>query len=272
MVTRRHALQALGAGALFACHERSSSPSFRAESKPLLIDGKPSIDGQGARVHRLFPQTAGQHLDPFVLLDDFRVAPPAGFPEHPHRGFEAFTYMLEGRFHHRDNLGNDSVVSAGGTQRFTSGRGARHSEMPAEQRINRGLQLWINLPRKLKTIEPEYAAVHDRDLPEHAVGDVIVRTVVGAGSPVVLRTPVRYLDLTVPTGARFEEETPAGWRGIAYLADGHAQIGGVDLRAGQAAILSAGAFEIRAQREARLVYLAGQPHGEPILHRGPYVD
>jgi hypothetical protein len=272
MVTRRQALQVLSAGALAACHERPAAPQSQPNSRPALIDAVRRLDGEGARVHRLFPLTPGQHLDPFVLLDDFRVAPPAGFPEHPHRGFEAFTYMLDGSFHHRDNLGHDSIVASGGTQRFTSGRGARHSEMPAEARDNRGLQLWVNLPRALKTMDPDYAAVHGRDLPERARGDVVVRTVVGEGSPVQLRTAVRYLDLTLKRASHFEDETPADWRALAYVVSGRVRIGEREIGGGQAALLVAGAFEIRALGDARLVYLAGRPHREPILQRGPFVD
>ena len=113
-------------------------------------------EGRGATVRRIFPGPDIRHLDPFVLLDDFGVRRPAGFPMHPHRGFEAFTYMIEGAFFHKDNLGNESEIFAGGTQRFTSGKGAWHSEMPSTDGRNRGLQLWVNLPRRLKPMPPDY--------------------------------------------------------------------------------------------------------------------
>jgi redox-sensitive bicupin YhaK (pirin superfamily) len=220
----------------------------------------------------MFPHAPGQHLDPFVLFDDFAVTPPAGFPEHPHRGFEAFTYMLDGTFHHRDNLGNESSVSSGGVQLFTSGRGARHSEMPGEARPNRGLQLWINLPARLKKMPPAYAAVAPRDVPEETARGVRRRTVVGPGSPVVLQTEVRYLDLALERAARFADEIAQGATALLYVIDGRVRVGDVELSRGEAALPVAGALDVVALAEARFVLLSGRPHGEPIRQRGPYVD
>jgi redox-sensitive bicupin YhaK (pirin superfamily) len=100
-----------------------------------------TFEGAGARVKRLFPTSQLRNFDPFVLLDEFLVEPPASFPSHPHRGFKAITYMLEGGFHHTDDLGNDSIVLAGGLQKFTAGRGIVHSELPGTKGLNRGLQL-----------------------------------------------------------------------------------------------------------------------------------
>src|SRR5262249_32002940 len=152
-----------------------------------------------------------------------------------------FTYMIDGGFHHKDNLGNDSVVQTGGTQRFTSGRGARHSEMPAGQGVNRGLQLWINLPRSQKQIEPEYAAVHGKDLPESGNGKgTVTRTIVGAQSPVVLRTAVKYLHLAMSSGARVEDEVPADHVGLIYVAEGHVRVGDLELGPGEGAQPGAG--------------------------------
>ena len=208
--TRREFAGRLGLGALGAlaapvagCERRRprgritrpGTRSVSANAQPILREAQPAMDGDGARVFRLFPNTSGDHRDPFVLLDDFRVTPPSGFPMQPHRGFEACTYMRDGAFHHRDSMGNDGVVTTGGTQRFTSGRGARHSEMPAAQQVNHGLQLWVNLPGELKGMEPEYAAVQGPDIPEQGRVAGIVREVVGSASPVRLRTAVRYLDV-----------------------------------------------------------------------------
>ncbi len=145
-----------------------------ANARPPKVLAVGTMEGRGARVQRVFPTQLTGYQDPFVLLDDFAVAEPAGFPDHPHRGFEAFTYMIEGGFHHKDNLGNDSVVETGGTQRFTAGKGARHSEMPGSGGVNRGLQLWINLPRSLKKMEPEYEPIHGDDIPENGDGKGLV--------------------------------------------------------------------------------------------------
>ena len=278
---RRDALGAIaalaGGSAASACNTDRGRAMPSREPTPIadplrVIEAVPAMDGAGARVKRLFPHGGRGYLDPFVLLDDFRVGPPAGFPTHPHRGFEAFTYMLDGSFHHKDSMGNDSVVTSGGTQRFTSGRGAKHSEMPAEARENRGLQLWINLPRKLKQIEPEYEAVHALDIPEVHQAGVTVRTIVGETSPVKLRTPVRYLDLSMERRATWEEEMPAGHQGLIYVASGHIRLGDRDLTPGQAALPKPGPLALIAQADARIFYIAGQSHNEPIRHRGPFVD
>jgi redox-sensitive bicupin YhaK (pirin superfamily) len=285
MTLRRRQLIAFGAagaaGGLLGCNGPSSAPSPARDgdgsrsspgARPEILVARPSLDGQGARLRRLFPLEGGHHLDPFVLFDDFGVAPPAGFPMHPHRGFEAFTYMLDGSFEHSDTMGNHSVVSSGGTQRFTSGRGARHSEMPAEPRPNRGIQLWVNLPRRLKRMEPSYQAVEGRDIPEESRGEAVVRTVVGRGSPVALESAVSYLDVALPSGARFEHAIEASHRGLAYVVDGAVRLGDADLAAGQAGLVGAGAVALRALAAARIVLVTGRPHDEPIVHRGPYVD
>lgn len=275
---RRHAL--LGGIGLVGCRtevpERDAPTTRRTvaapNTRPAVVRARPSTDGDRAELLRLFPQVPGQHRDPFVLLDDFRVASPAGFPMHPHRGFEAFTYMLDGSFEHRDTMGNESVVTTGGTQRFTSGSGARHSEMPGPKGVNRGIQLWVNLPRRMKTMAPTYAAVHAPDLPVESRDGAVIRTIVGQGSPVELQTAVDYRDVTLPRDRRFEGELPKGWQGLLYVADGHVRVGDLELQAGQAALTVAGAFEVRALADARFIQLAGLPHDERIVHRGPYVD
>lgn len=236
------------------------------------ITALPAIDGAGATVQRLFPQPELRHLDPFVLLDDFDVRRPAGFPDHPHRGFEAFTYMIEGAFHHRDSMGNDSIIGPGGTQRFTSGRGARHSEMPASDGRNRGLQLWVNLPRRLKRVEPSYAGIAGEQMPIESLGDRVIREVVGARSPVVLQAEVDYLDVELLADASFERTVAAGHNALIYVIDGELELLGERVRAGQALLPTAGVVAIRARAPSRMLWLSGRPHGEPIRQRGPFVD
>src|SRR5690606_35887267 len=140
-------------------------------------------------------------------------------------------------FEHRDTMGNHSVVDSGGTQRFTSGRGARHSEMPKGNRLSRGLQLWVNLPRRLKKTQPTYGAVHGRDLPEEGNKGVVVRTIAGKGSPVELQTAVRYADLCMPRATRYQDELRPEEQGLLYVADGHVRVGDVQLASGEAALL-----------------------------------
>ena len=231
-------------------------------------------EGDGARVTRLFPGRGMRDLDPFVLLDEFNLSPMGGFPNHAHRGFEAVTYMLEGEFHHRDTMGNDSVVSAGGVQRFTAGRGLVHSEMPGRGPRNRGLQLWVNLPRHLKRVEPSYQQVEPQSVPVRRVGTSIVRTIVGEGSPVRLRTPVRYLDISLEPIGMYLGSIPQDWRGLVYVLEGHVSLHGTEAWHGDSIELVPGeTFTIMALNgPARLALLSGRPLGEPIIHNGTFVD
>jgi hypothetical protein len=229
-------------------------------------------EGAGAEVLRLFPTRHQQHVDPFVLLDEFTVTPPAAFPEHPHGGFEAVTYMLDGAFRHRDNLGNDEIVSAGGVQRFTAGRRIVHAELPGTEETSHGLQLWVNLPRRLKEIEPDYQPVPSDEIPEDEEGGIRVRTVVGGGSPVELRTEVRYVDVTMESGATFSREIPSDWNGLIYVLEGELGVGDGTMERGKAAIFKGGG-EVRAtaKEPVRFVLIAGAPHNEPIRQRGSFV-
>lgn len=229
-------------------------------------------EGAGARVRRLFPTQNCLNLDPFVLWDHFSLGPDAGFPPHPHRGFEAITYLFAGGMSHEDNLGNRSTVFAGGAQRFTAGRGLVHSEMPAGAGTTEGIQLWINLPRRLKSIDPSYQAVEAGQIPERQLQNGSVRVIVGAGSPLVLHTPLRYLDVQLQSGG-YDEMLAAGHHGLVYVAAGTTEMDGTTLVAGNAYLL-AGAERIRiiAVTPCRFLLCVGQPHGEPIRQRGPYVD
>jgi redox-sensitive bicupin YhaK (pirin superfamily) len=229
-------------------------------------------EGAGATVQRLFPTVQLRDLDPFVLLDHFELQRPAGFPEHPHRGFEAFTYLMEGACHHRDSMGNDSIIGSGGTQCFTSGRGARHSEMPATDGLNRGLQLWVNLPRRLKRMDPSYAGVAGEQIPVESLAGRVVHEIVGARSPVVLQTEVNYLDVELLADASFEHVVPEGHNALIYAVEGELELLGQRLRAGEALLPTAGHVAIQARGPSRLLWLSGRPHGEPIIHRGPFVD
>jgi hypothetical protein len=229
-------------------------------------------EGAGAEVRRLFPTRRQKHIDPFVLLDEFTVEPTAGFPDHPHGGFEAVTYMLDGAFRHRDNLGHDQMVSAGGVQRFTAGKRMVHAELPGAEKTSHGLQLWVNLPQRLKKVEPDYQPVPSDDIPEREEEGVRVRTVVGEGSPVELHTEVRYVDVTVASEGAFADEIPEGWNGLVYVLDGELALGEATLGPAKAAIFRGGG-EVRATatEPTRFVVIAGAPHDEPIRQRGSFV-
>jgi len=234
-------------------------------------------EGAGARVRRLFPTEHCRHLDPFVLLDEFTVTPPAAFPEHAHGGFEAVTYMLGGAFRHRDDLGNDEAVRVGGVQRFTAGKRIVHAELPGGEGVSHGLQLWVNLPRELKEMAPDYQAVAPAEIPEEQVGGVRRRTVVGNGSPVGLHTRVRYVDVTLSPEAGdaigYEDQIPVGWNGLIYVLEGEVGLSGKTLRPGRAVLFEGGGeLEVTAEATSRFVVIAGEPHEEPIRLRGSFVE
>lgn len=274
MLSRRKLVVAAGP-LLVGCRGKTAAP-VRREDDPCLVTQRiratPAIDGQGAHVLRVFPSDALRHLDPFVLLDDFDVAEPAGFPEHPHRGFEAFTYMIEGEFEHADSMGNRSAIAAGGTQRFNSGAGARHSEMPGDGAHNRGLQLWVNLPRRLKQMAPEYDGIDAKDMPAVDDGAQRIRTVVGASSPVRLHTDVEYVDVELLVDGGFTREIEPIHHALVYVIAGGLAIGDERAERGEALVLGPGRLDVRAPAGTRFAYLRGRAHGEPIKHRGPFVD
>lgn len=227
-------------------------------------------EGQNVEVRRLMPVAGRRNFDPFVLWDHFDIA-SGGFPDHPHRGFEAITYMLAGGMQHADNLGNRSIVHAGGAQRFTAGRGLVHSEMPEGHAS--GIQLWINLPRQLKGLPPAYQQVDAEDFPTHKAQGVCVRTLVGEGSPLLLQTAVDYLDVSLDAGSHWSRKVKRGFRGFVYVLHGCICQESHEISAGEA-IFVEGVSELflEARSESRLMWCFGQPHGEPIYQHGPFVD
>lgn len=283
-ISRRSTLLGLGSAApllwLPGCHGKSASgpaqgpvPSRGSEAAILQhVVPRATFDGKDAAVARVFPSPRLPSLDPFVLLDEFDVRVPAGFPDHPHRGFEAFTYMLDGVFEHRDSMGNESSIGAGGIQRFNSGAGARHSEMPGTPGRNRGLQLWVNLPRAKKQMAPEYQGVPGDAMPVDERDGQRVRTVVGPGSPAALHTEVEYLDVTLLADGSFDRVIPAGHTTLLYVLDGKVSVGHREVTLGHALVLGEGELRARGTAGTRLAWLRGKPHHEPIRHRGPFVD
>ncbi|MBC8072115.1 MAG: pirin family protein [Deltaproteobacteria bacterium] len=265
------------APAIIGCEIKSGSwgarPAKDGRSKITgRIVARATTDGDGATLSRLFPAKQLANLDPFVLLDDFDVREPAGFPQHPHRGFEAFTYMIDGEFHHADDLGNESSISTGGTQRFTSGRGARHSEMPGAGPSNRGLQLWVNLEASRKQMAPEYEGIAGADMPVREQDGLRVRTIVGPDSPVRLHTELDYLDVELLAARGWEREVTVGHNALVYVLDGELELLGEQVARGSAVLLAPGAVTLRGGAGARFAWLTGRPHGQPIRHRGPFVD
>ncbi|RFF27381.1 MULTISPECIES: pirin family protein [unclassified Wenzhouxiangella] len=258
-----------------------------------IIESLPTSDGAGVKLRRSLGQQANDdvRLDPFLMLDEFYSDNPddylAGFPPHPHRGFETVTYMLEGRMQHRDHLGNTGDLGPGGVQWMTAGRGVIHSEMPqqSEGRM-RGFQLWINLPAAEKMKPADY-----RDIPSDAIptielpaGAVRViagrlaldgRTIAGPvnGEDGRMATDPLYLDVHLEPSTEIELPVTPGHSAFAYLYDGAAEIAGRSLPHRAAGILGDGErVRIAAgDKGARLLLLAARPLGEPVAQYGPFV-
>lgn len=249
-----------------------------------VVRGLETSDGAGVRLTRVIGGPQLPLLDPFLLLDDFRSDDPddyiAGFPAHPHRGFETVTYLLAGRMRHQDSAGHAGVIQAGGVQWMTAGRGIVHSEMPEqEQGLLAGFQLWVNLPAAEKMRAPRYQELGREAIPhERRDAGVELRVIAGTTSrgtvgPVrELITPVCYLDVSLARDTRFEEPLPPDWNAFVYVVDGALDIAGRPVAVRQLARLGAGGrVTITATQDSRLLLLAGRPLGEPVARHGPFV-
>jgi redox-sensitive bicupin YhaK (pirin superfamily) len=232
-----------------------------------------TAEGEGAEVNRLMPVAKFRNFDPFVLWDHFTIEPGGGFPDHPHRGFEAISYLFQGALRHTDSLGNHSTVCAGGAQRFTAGRGIVHSEMPATEGRTQGIQLWVNLPQRLKSIESSYQQVNAEDIPEETIDQGKRRIIAGENGPSKLHTGVLYFDLILKGGVVYEKEIPAGFRGFVYLVQAEAVVNGETITTGQAAFMEeVDKLVLTTSRPCRAMVCFGHPHNEPIRQWGTFVD
>jgi hypothetical protein len=255
-----------------------------------VVRGQPATDGAGVQLTRVIAQPALPMLDPFLLLDAFRSDRPddyiAGFPPHPHRGFETVTYLLAGRMRHKDSAGHEGVIEPGGVQWMTAARGIVHSEMPEQQAgLLEGFQLWVNLPAEHKMDPPAYQEHGADEIPvETRDGDVRVRVIAGETAhstqgPVVqpLTEPL-YLDVELPPGARFGEALPAAHNAFVYVIAGTLTIDDADrvpveMQRDELGVLSHGdgVTATAGDAGARFLLVAGRPLNEPVARGGPFV-
>jgi quercetin 2,3-dioxygenase len=249
-----------------------------------LVAGRPTSDGAGVKLTRVLTQDLQRRLDPFLMLDAFGSDAAddyiAGFPDHPHRGFETVTYMLAGKMRHRDSAGHEGLLQDGGVQWMTAGRGVIHSELPeqSEGRME-GFQLWLNLPGKDKMNAPWYRDIQSAELPEWQGHGVTARVIAGATHGVqgaVQRegTQPLYLDLHLGAGAAFEQPLPAAHNAFVYVYRGALAVGDQAVPAGRMAILANqgdGVRLVAGSAGARAILVAGRPLGEPIAQYGPFV-
>jgi len=242
---------------------------------------RPQHEGVGAIVRRSIGRFELKYFDPFLLLDEFSISAPSGFPDHPHRGFETVTYMLQGAVTHEDFEGHKGTIGAGDLQWMTAGRGIVHSEMPAAQGTQKGLQLWINLSSQHKMIEPRYQEMASKDIAEASKDGVKVRVIAGEAlgikSPVYTRTPTMYLDFTLKPGSHLEQPIPSSWNAFVYVLEGEGIFGNsrsVPATAHHLLLLGSGdGLEVwnKSSKPMRFVLVGGEPLGEPVVQVGPFV-
>lgn len=270
-----------------------------------VIKGKPTIEGAGVHLKRVFGFSEVPAFDPFLLLDDFRSDDPQhyiqGFPWHPHRGIETITYVLRGNVEHGDNMGNKGVIGAGDVQWMTAGSGIIHQEMPKGDEVGRmgGFQLWANLPASHKMMDPRYREVKSHQIPEIAAGDGVTIKII-CGEAKGTQGPVRdivtdptYLDVTVPARTEFLHPTRPGHTVFAYVIEGKAcfcreknpftyevdaanyfDIQRTPFVSNESLVLFGDGEEVVVSTEeepARFLLISGKPIGEPVAWYGPIV-
>jgi hypothetical protein len=251
-----------------------------------------TVEGAGFVVRRPFPTMTLDHFDPFLLLDhmgpmDLAPGEAKGAPDHPHRGFETVTYLLDGEFEHADSAGHRGRLGPGDVQWMTAGAGVVHSEMPSTnlQRLGgrlQGVQLWVNLPRRDKLMAPRYQEIPSESIPtaEADGGRVRVRVIAGEalGTKAVIetRTPIAYQHWTLKAGGRALQPIPRDWNAFAYVLRGAGTVGGKAVKEAQMVMLAPTGDEVElrgpdSDGEVDLLLLAGQPLREPVARYGPFV-
>jgi len=266
------------------------STVLQARGVERLVQGQDTQDGAGVRLTRVLTHDLQERLDPFLMLDAFGSDNPgdyiAGFPNHPHRGFETVTYMIAGRMRHKDSGGHEGLLQNGGVQWMTAGRGLTHSEMPEqEEGVMEGFQLWLNLPAKNKLCDPWYRDIQSEDIPEVTTpSGVLVRVIAGnshgaVGAMQREHTEPLYLDVHFPSteGAVFEQTLPATHHAFVYVYRGHLEVvqgkQATAVPVKRMGLLSNGGdgVVLRGQANTRAIVIAGKPLHEPIAQYGPFV-
>ena len=251
-----------------------------------LIAGQATSDGAGVKLTRVLTQDLQRRLDPFLMLDAFGSDNPddyiAGFPDHPHRGFETVTYMIAGRMRHRDSAGHEGLLESGGVQWMTAGRGVIHSEIPQQSDgVMEGFQLWLNLPARDKMSPPWYRDFKAQELPRFVTAQGVTVIVIAGQSQGVSGAVTRaasaplFLDLHLPAGSLFEQALPLEHNAFVYVYRGEVRIAGQTVPAQRMALMAnegaADGVLIEASTDARVLLLAGQPLKEAIAQYGPFV-
>jgi len=246
-----------------------------------VIQGVQTTDGAGVNLTRIIGSMELNMLDPFLLLDEFGSDNPkdyiAGFPPHPHRGFETITYMLNGKFRHKDSAGNEGYLTDGSVQWMTAGRGVIHSEMPEQtEGLVRGFQLWLNLPKEKKMIEPAYNDISAERIPkvdfEGGRARIISGKFLGISGPGKPHTGMLYYDIVLDLSTHFTMPIDNGWNAFIYIYEGSVQLDR-EVNKGHLIVLDQeGELDLTAgQKGAKFIVVAGEPLNEPVARGGPFV-
>lgn len=253
-----------------------------------LYAGVDTQDGAGVKLTRVLTQQLQERLDPYLMLDNFKSHNPddyvAGFPNHPHRGFETITYMITGRMRHRDSAGNEGLLQNGGVQWMTAASGVIHSELPEQENgAMEGFQLWLNLPAKDKMNDPWYKDFQSDDLPKYSTEDGVDVTVIAGQSHGIEGAVTRditepsYLDIYLPAGTSFSQAIPADHNAFAFVYRGTIEIAGETVPTKTMAILENNTdtdgvtITADSSEDTKVILITGRPLGEPIVQYGPFV-
>ncbi|KAL5708100.1 hypothetical protein ACHQM5_018932 [Ranunculus cassubicifolius] len=245
------------------------------------IVAKPQREGDRAIVRRSIGTHELDHFDPFLLLDEATIESPAGFPDHPHRGFETVSYMLKGSVLHEDFEGHRGTLETGDVQWMTAGKGILHSETPPPTGSHRGVQLWVNLSSKNKMVDPKYQDLKNKDIGEAEHNGVKVRVIAGESmgvkSDIFTRTPTMYLDFTLQPGSHFQQPIPQTWNAFIYVLDGEGVFGDSKPKAASdhTLLLLGPGESVEAWNKSsgllRFLIIGGEPLNEPVARYGPFV-
>lgn len=246
-----------------------------------VIKGLSTSDGAGVKLTRIIGSPDLNMLDPFLLFDEFGSDNPndyiAGFPPHPHRGFETITYMLNGKFRHKDSAGNEGILTDGSVQWMTAGKGVIHSEMPKQTKgLVRGFQLWMNLPKKLKMIDPAYNDISAEQIPRINFDGGIIKIIagkylenIGPGKP---HTGMLYYDINLENNRNFEISINDGWNVFIYVYEGSIILDKIIPKGYLTVLNQVGKIKLNGGSDgARFILVAGEPLNEPVARGGPFV-
>jgi redox-sensitive bicupin YhaK (pirin superfamily) len=256
-----------------------------------LLPAQRTTEGGGVTIRRAFPTPRLEDVDPFLLFDHMgpwtlRPGEGTGFPDHPHRGFETVTYLLQGEMEHRDSFGNRGRLGPGDVQWMTAGSGLVHSEMPGAELVRQGgllegFQIWVNLPKSAKMTPPHYQELSAKAIPVASADGVQVRVIAGEAlgtkGAIQTTTPIEYLHFTLEPGAAHTQPIPRSHNAVAYVIRGQAAFEGrpENVREGTLAVFGHDGDAVRfsnpGAEPVEILLVAGEPIGEPVARYGPFV-